>query len=336
MDLQTLLPGALEHKFAPVVRILGKGKTGSRSLNFDEAKYAMTMILKGEVEDVQLGAFLMLLRVKEESPEEIAGFVAAVREVIQPRIGQHEVTLDWPSYAGKRSQHPWFVLAAKLLNAAGIKVLFHGSAGHTEGRLYTEQVMADMGLPICDNNASLSEALDTQGIAYLPLEKFCPELQRIIDLRNTLGLRSPVHTLARLINPLTAPYSMQSVFHPAYADIHQSAAQILAASHTAVFKGESGEIERKPDANTTVRFHSDGESFEEVWPRLQDTRQDNVNNPSTFALRELWHHDNDDYGRQAVIGTAAIALRLCRAADNRQAAEALAQRLWQQRALHQF
>jgi len=65
-----------EHPFAPYVRILGKGKTGSRSLDFDEARSAFTMILRGTVEPVQLGAFLMLLRVKEETPEELAGFVS--------------------------------------------------------------------------------------------------------------------------------------------------------------------------------------------------------------------------------------------------------------------
>ena len=77
-----------EHPFAPFVRILGKGKTSSRSLTLDEARQAMAMILDGEVEDVQLGAFLMLLRVKEESPEELAGFVQASRLWLQARRDQ--------------------------------------------------------------------------------------------------------------------------------------------------------------------------------------------------------------------------------------------------------
>src|SRR5690606_9557981 len=73
-----------EHPFAPYVRILGKGKRGSRSLTETEAFEAMSMILDGQVLDLQLGAFLMLLRVKEESPEEIAGFVRACRERLAP------------------------------------------------------------------------------------------------------------------------------------------------------------------------------------------------------------------------------------------------------------
>ena len=69
-----------EHPFAPFVRILGKGKSGSRSLSRAEARQAFGMILRGEVEAVQVGAFLMLLRVKEETGEELAGFVEACRD----------------------------------------------------------------------------------------------------------------------------------------------------------------------------------------------------------------------------------------------------------------
>ena len=69
-----------EHPFAQYIRIIGKGKTGARSLTYDEAYQAFSMILKNEVLDVQLGAFLMLLRVKEESVDELAGFVQATRD----------------------------------------------------------------------------------------------------------------------------------------------------------------------------------------------------------------------------------------------------------------
>ena len=82
MTAQDLIANPNEHPFAPFVRILGKGKTGSRALTREEARTAMGMILRGEVKEVQLGAFLMLLRVKEESAEELTGFVEAARATI--------------------------------------------------------------------------------------------------------------------------------------------------------------------------------------------------------------------------------------------------------------
>jgi anthranilate phosphoribosyltransferase len=68
-----------EHPFTPYVRILGRGKSNSRPLTIDEAKTAMAMILEGKALPEQIGAFLMLLRFKEETPEEIAGFVKAAQ-----------------------------------------------------------------------------------------------------------------------------------------------------------------------------------------------------------------------------------------------------------------
>ena len=62
-----------EHPFAPYVRTLGRGKRARRSLTREEAADAMAMILRGEAEPAQVGAFLMLLRVKEETTEELAG-----------------------------------------------------------------------------------------------------------------------------------------------------------------------------------------------------------------------------------------------------------------------
>ena len=73
-------PPRPEHPFAPYVRILGRGRSGTRSLSMAEAADAFGMVLRGDAEPLQVGAFLMLLRVKEETGEELAGFVNACRE----------------------------------------------------------------------------------------------------------------------------------------------------------------------------------------------------------------------------------------------------------------
>ena len=87
-----------EHPFAQFVRILGKGKRGARNLTREEAREAMGMLLDGKVEDTQLGAFLMLLRHKEESAEELAGFtecfVVGTAAEVTPvgQIGEYSFT----------------------------------------------------------------------------------------------------------------------------------------------------------------------------------------------------------------------------------------------------
>lgn len=85
----------------------------------------------------------MLLRVKEESVDELAGFVQATRD--QLNFKALDVDLDWSSYAGKRKHYPWFILAALTLAKHGYNIVMHGVSGHTLNRVYTEQVLNYLG-----------------------------------------------------------------------------------------------------------------------------------------------------------------------------------------------
>ena len=206
-----------EHPFAVFVRILGKGKRGARDLTREEAREAMGMLLDGKAEDTQLGAFLMLLRHKEESAEELAGFTEAVRERLKaPAIA---VDIDWPTYAGKKRHLPWYLLAAKCLARNGVRIFMHGGGAHTAGRMYTEQQLELLDIPRCENWADASAALDRGNLAFMPLGAWMPGLQHMIDQRNILGLRSPIHSLARILNPLGARCGLQSIFIPAIRPI---------------------------------------------------------------------------------------------------------------------
>lgn len=321
-----------EHPFAQYVRILGKGRKGSRSLSGDEACAAMAMVLRGEVLDVQLGAFLTLLRVKEETGEEIAGFVRAAREAMSDDRHTLRADLDWASYAGKKNHLPWYLPAALLLARNGIRVLMHGAGGHTINRLYTEEALAALGIGVATSFADARERLNQAGFAYLPLAVMSPRLAEIIELRNVLGLRSPVHTLARMLNPADAPHVYHGIFHPSYRPIHQEAAIALGYTNLAVIKGEAGETERRPDAITAVLRARDGRMFSEEWPAMFAGRQDKEESLDIAVLRDVWRGTAaHDYGVAAITGTAAIALHIMGRAATQDDAAAMAAAWWEAR-----
>ncbi|MFT5707461.1 MAG: anthranilate phosphoribosyltransferase, partial [Oceanospirillaceae bacterium] len=164
-----------EHPFAQYVRILGKGKKGSRSLTFEEARDAMGLILDDKVRAEQLGAFLMLLRVKEESPEELAGFVTAVR-ARNPAPSNIAVSLDWSTYAGKKRQLPWFLLTALLLAENGHRVFMHGAKGHTAGRIYIQDVLTLFSIASCADWSQVSAQLDTHNFAFMGINTLAPKV----------------------------------------------------------------------------------------------------------------------------------------------------------------
>lgn len=299
-----------EHAFAPFVRTLGRGKRARRSLSREEAYEAMQKILNGEVEDVQLGAFLMLLRVKEETPEELAGFLDACRELCADALQDFpSVDLDWPSYAGKKKHHPWYLLATKLLANNGTRILLHGGPAHTPERVYTDALLAELGVPVADTPECASEQLETQNLAYLPIQTFCAPLSHLLTLRYQLGLRSPINTLARSLNPAQATLSMQSVFHPAYIALHQGAAELCGDKELLLFKGEGGELELRPDARTQITGIRHGKAIDTVTVDNTLPRQTPPGSPSAQHVLAVWQgKERDAYGEQAVILTAAVAL----------------------------
>ncbi len=320
-----------EHPFAPYVRILGKGRKGSRPLTQEEACQAMRMIMAGRVLPEQLGAFLMLMRVKEETPEELAGFVRAVREAFDFTPGC-AVDLDWPTYAGKRRHLPWFLLSALLLAENGTAVFMHGAAGHTAGRLYTEDALSALGLRAADSVDMACQQLAAEGFSYLPLQQFCRKLQDIIELRPIMGLRSPVHTLVRLLNPFAADCSIQGIFHPGYRPVHQQAAALLGQPHMAVLKGEGGETERNPDMDCLVQSVHNGALTDELWPAVFARRHVKAEHLQPEQLALLWRGGwQDEFAEASVVATAAVALRLLGKAENQPQAHALARRYWHER-----
>ena len=326
------------HPFAKYVAMLGRGKTLSRSLTIEEAEDAMELILRDEVLPEQLGAFLMLLRKKEETPEEIAGFVRAVRSNLKLPDEIPHVDIDWSSYAGKRRQLPWYLLAVLLLVRNGFKVLMHGTEGHTPGRVYTRDVLEFLDMKVAKDLEQAKSQIEASNFSYVPLEVLSPKLKKIIELRPILGLRSPVHSLSRMINPFNAKCSMNGIFHPSFMATHQGAAIELGQQHMAVFRGDGGEVERRPNKPTEVRTVHGGETEIERWPPLvPQPRQPADENMRLDDLLALWSGKlKHEYAEAAVIGTLAIVLKAIGRVDSIETAEQVAGEMWRDRDKSRF
>lgn len=326
-----------EHAFAQYIRILGKGRNGSRALSGQEAFDAMRLIMSDQVQPIQLGAFLMLMRVKEETPEEVAAFVRAIREHLHVPNEGMAVDLDWSSYAGKKRQLPWYLLATLLMADSGIRVFMHGASGHTAGRIYTKNVLPVLGVPVATSFQEARRHLSDFNFAYMDLEHLSPKLHQIIELRPLLGLRSPVHTIARLLNPFDAPHMMQGIFHPGYRPTHQIAAQMLGQPHMAVIKGEGGEIERNPDISCLIQSVHNGELAEEEWPPMFEKRHVRNDELDVSHLARVWGGTaEDEYGVAAIVGTVALTLHMMGRAKTREDAESQAWAMWQDRNREKF
>ena len=329
---------AERHPFATFVRTLGRGAKLSRALDEAEAEEAMGMILNGAVEPVQLGAFLVVLRYRGETPEELAGFVRAARAAMEVAAAPAP-DLDWPSYADRHVQLPWFVLSALLLAENGIKVAMHGIHGDSEGYAPTPQALASLGIGVSPSLAEAAGRLERDNFAYITLDRFCAKLDTVFGLRPLLGVRSAVNSFARELNPFGAAHQLQGVFHPNYCASHLRTAELLGQPHVAVFKGGGGEIQCNPEKPVVVATLHDGAVGQEQWPAMVSGggypwRDETA---EMHRLAGLWRGEYEAASpAAAVVGTAAIALKLLGRAADADRATAMAQTMWRQRSRERF
>lgn len=305
------------------VRILGRGPGRTRSLSRKEAAAAMGAMLGTGAAPEAVGALLMLLRMKGETAEEIAGFAEAARAAIP---GMPTVDLDWPSYAaGRMRGAPWFLLSARLVAAAGHRVLLHGWNG-CDGSVRAGLQAA--GIAVATDSLAARRLLDRDGIVYLPLEAAHPRLFGLLNLREVLGLRSCINTVCRMLNPGDARASVQGVFHPSYRLLQADAAALLGWRALSVVKGGGGEFECVPGKPLAVFGLRDGAPWAQTRPPvLPETRRLATPGPATFDEIATGKAAPDRFETEVILGTATLALETLGHA----AADTLARDIWADR-----
>lgn len=297
---------------APFVQIVARGKGRARAMTMPEAQEAMTLILTGDAAPEAVGALLMVMRLRGETADEIAGFTAALRAHVKGKLPQADV--DWPSYAAGRSRGaPLFLLAARLVGQAGYRVSMHGWNSHQS------------------STASVREAIDLAGpnVCYHPLETLSPAAFALLNLRDTFGLRSCFNTVLRMWNPSGAAATVQGVFHPSYRSLQAQAAALLGQKDLSIIKGGGGEFERHPSKDAVVFGLRGGAHVQETAPQiLEDTRRLHEAG-DIIDLVGLWQgHSKDTFAIATITGTAALALWTLRAAPSPHEAHEMARGLW--------
>jgi len=323
-----------DHPFAEYVRILGKGPKMWRDMTFGESRAAMGMVLEGMAEPLQIGAYLLLLRRKGETGEELAGMVAAARDHFLEKDVASPVDFDWPSYADRHRQQPWFILAAILLADQGYKILMHGIEGYEEGYAPTRPALALFGIQQATSLPEAAGSLEENNLVYVGLEYFCPSLNELFELRPLLGVRTAVNTFGRDLNPFGARYQLQGVFHPPYKPLHLDTVRALSQSNSMIFKGGGGEVQRNPMKPALVDTLVEGTVEAQEWPAMTEQSvykwRDEDLSPS--QLLKMWQGKlNLPVPELAIIGTLAFALKQADPALSFDAADNQAKDIWTER-----
>jgi len=258
-----------------IIKQVARGRHGAENLSCEVAEATFFELLDVGIDPLQLGAFLIAQRMKGETADELAGFVRAARRRVAG-YGAYGLPacVDLPCYAGKRRAPHAYLAAALKARDAGIPVFIHGVAG-IEGRVTIGELLPEAGVQRADNLSAAAGILQDTGMVYVDLSDLCPDLFRVYQLRERLGVRSFSNTVARLLNPMGCNGQLNGFFHTPYADYMAGANVLLGQPRSLLFMGAEGEPELYADRQkliirqtgselTPVRYDEAGEG---AYPR---------------------------------------------------------------------
>ena len=216
------------------IKEIGRGKDGARALGREQAADLMGQILDQQVSDLELGAFCLAMRIKGETPEEMAGFLDATHARLNKVHTDGAPTVVLPSYNGARKLPVLTPLLALLLAREGVAVVVHGSVTEDK-RVPAEAVFAELDIHPSHGSAKVGQ------VVFVPTSALHTGLDRLLSVRRVVGLRNSGHSLVKLMNPCDAPaLVVGSYTHPEYLQ-SMSATFALTGQHALLLRGTEGE-----------------------------------------------------------------------------------------------
>jgi anthranilate phosphoribosyltransferase len=229
------------------------------SLTIDEARLAMGAVMDGEATPAQLAALLMGLRMRGETVDELAGFALAMRERVLA-VEAPAGTIDVVGTGGDGSgTFNISTAAALVVAAAGIPVAKHGNRAITS-KAGSADVLDALGIRIDHDATSASEALRTNGFAFLFAPTFHPAMKHAGPTRREIGVRTAFNLLGPLTNPAGADRQLLGVGDAAAAPRMAEVAQRLGTARTFVIHGSG--IDELPLDDTGVLYHVSPDGIE--------------------------------------------------------------------------
>ena len=230
-----------------------------RDLPTDLAGACFAEIMDGSVDGALLGGFLIALRMKGETPEEIAAFAAAMRGWSVGLPGSRDEDLLDTCGTGGDGLGGFNVstLTALVAAGAGAKVAKHGNRA-SSGRCGSADLLAHLGVRIEADPRTVARCLDEAGIGFLFAPAMHPAVRRATPARRALGVRTVFNLLGPLSHPQRATRQLMGVFERRWVEPAARALAALGARRALVVHGQDGMDEISTTAPTWVSEVNDG------------------------------------------------------------------------------
>ena len=242
--------------------LLAKVATGA-GLSRTEAEFAFDMLLSGEVTPAQMGGFLMGLRVRGESVEEITGAVSAMRAKML-RVNAPPQAIDIVGTGGDgHGSYNVSTLAALIVAACGVPVAKHGNRA-ASSKSGASDVLTALGVRTGLPPAGVEDCIAMAGIGFMAAQAHHAAIRHVAATRQELGTRTLFNLLGPLANPAGVRRQLLGVFSAAWLEPLAHVLRNLGSERVWLVHGADGLDEVSTTGPTFVTALEDGKirSFE--------------------------------------------------------------------------
>jgi anthranilate phosphoribosyltransferase len=230
-----------------------KRLASGESLDGGAITRAFSVIMRGEGTPAQVAALLMALRVKGETPTEVAGVVEALREamVVLPARAPEDLVDTCGTGGGALTTFNISTAAALLAAGMGVRVAKHGNRSFTS-RSGSADVLEALGVVIDTTPAAMAATLEEAGIVFMFAPLMHPALRHVGPVRRELGIPTVMNIVGPLANPARAGRQVVGVAEPARLSLLAEALAKLGTRRALIVHGEPGLDEVSPIGPSTV------------------------------------------------------------------------------------
>ena len=222
-----------------------------KSLTMDEAAAVMGQIMDGLATPAQIGSFITALRMKGETPEEIAGMARAMREK-SLHVQTDIPVVDTCGTGGDARK--WFNIstcAAFIVAGAGVAVAKHGNRAMS-GASGSADALEKMGVKITLSPEGVKRCLEEVGIGFMFAQAFHPAMKHAGPVRREIGIRTVFNILGPLTNPAGAKRQLLGIADEAAAEKVAKALSLLGTEYALIVHALSGADEIDVEGETLI------------------------------------------------------------------------------------
>ncbi len=213
--------------------------SSGHDLTAEQAQEVLAEIMAGSVGEAQTAAFLIALRTKGETVEELTGLARTMRELAVPVRPDAEDLLDTAGTGGGVPTFNVSTTAAFVAAGAGCRVAKHGNRSAT-GLSGSADLLEALGARIDLEADAVAHCIEEVGFGFMFAPAHHQAMRHVVPVRKELGVRTIFNFLGPLTNPAGATRQLIGVSDPAYLEVIAGALVELGARRAAVVSSEDG------------------------------------------------------------------------------------------------